>query len=56
MCNIKQKYIEELNTLHNSTDEERAHDKADDLLCKFLTELGYVDVVEAFNKVPKYYA
>lgn len=37
-------------------DPEAAHDMADTALCDFLMGLGYADVVEAWNKVPKWYA
>ena len=37
-------------------DTEAAHGIADDILCELLTSLGYGDVVEAWNKVEKWYA
>ncbi len=37
-------------------DPERAHGDADAVLCLLLTELGYADVVAAWEKVPKWYA
>jgi hypothetical protein len=42
--------------LESSSDIEAAHSIADDALCGFLEGLGYVDVVEAWHKVPKFYA
>lgn len=35
---------------------ELAHIFADDLLCKFLKELGYEAVAVEFDKVPKWYS
>lgn len=40
----------------NTNDPEADHSKADKLLCDFLIELGYSDVVKEWNKIKKYYA
>jgi len=45
--------IQLLNAL-NKDDEEAAH--ADGILCNLLTRLGYKEVVDAYRKVPKYFA
>jgi hypothetical protein len=37
-------------------DHELAHVEADEVLCKFLRSLGYDDVVEAYIRVPKWFA
>lgn len=37
-------------------DIEAAHADADTILCQLLTTLGYADVVEAWEKVEKWYA
>jgi hypothetical protein len=37
-------------------DEEVCHGLADDLLCQILNDLGYNDIVEEFEKLPKWYA
>ena len=37
-------------------DVELAHGRADGLLCEMLARLGYHNVVEKFNEVPKWYA
>lgn len=37
-------------------EEEAAHRKADDLLCKVLQSLGYGEGVKAFKKAAKWYA
>lgn len=39
-----------------SNDIEASHVDADDILCELLIELGYNDVVSAYNKVPKWFA
>ena len=39
---------------YESPDEQ--HSKADDALCCLLVYLGYADVVEAWKKIPKYFA
>lgn len=40
----------------NRGDIEADHWAADTLLLEVLLELGYVDLVEGFNKLPKWYA
>jgi hypothetical protein len=47
------KELEQLETLH---DREAAHILADGLLCQLLTHLGYTEVVEAYEKIDKWYA
>lgn len=37
-------------------DYERCHGAADGLLCSVLEELGYGSLVEAYHRVPKWYA
>lgn len=37
-------------------DPESAHAHADRILLKFLSELGYDDIVQAWHKVEKWYA
>ena len=32
------------------------HDSADETLCELLIKLGFEDVVEVYNKVPKWYS
>jgi hypothetical protein len=53
---LNDKYLEEMNTLHDNNDTELAHGTADKILCDMLSELGYVDIVESFNKVDKWYS
>lgn len=47
--------ISKLKECQEDTDRERAHIAADDTMCRLLTDLGYYDVVEEYNKVDKYY-
>jgi len=37
-------------------DTEMAHGDADDILCDLLVSLGYVEVVNEYHKVDKWYA
>lgn len=46
--------IKELLYLQEYEDREKAHNEADEILCELLVELGYGDVVQAWNMVPKY--
>ena len=39
-----------------SGDTEADHGKADDLMCKLLTELGYGEGVKIFESMKKWYA
>lgn len=41
---------------YDGWDEEEAHSDADKVLCKLLTQLGYADVVEAWEKINKWYS
>lgn len=52
---LKQKYIEKMESIERK-DKEIAHLRADDLLCALLKELGYSEVVEAWERIPKWYA
>jgi hypothetical protein len=47
------KFLEEQK---DNGDTEIAHGVADDVICELLEALGYSDVVEAYNKVDKWYA
>lgn len=53
---IKETTIEILKKCQQNKDREMAHYDADAALCRFLTELGYADVVEEFDKITKWYA
>lgn len=55
---LKNKYkrkMEIINEQH-SDDPEVAHLDADILICELLVELGYKDVVDEYDKTPKYYS
>jgi hypothetical protein len=59
MTNEKiKKYLEEMKKIANEADEDRenAHMEADDLLCSFLLELGYTELVELYESFGKWYA
>ncbi len=49
-------YLERLKELQESGDAEYAHGEADDILCDILKDLGFEEIVEAWDKVPKWYA
>jgi hypothetical protein len=42
--------------LINSGDTEHAHSEADKILCEVLRELGYNDLIDAYEQVDKWYA
>ena len=48
--------IAKLVDYQKNDDTEMAHIKADDLLCAFLTALGYADVVAEYEKVNKWFS
>lgn len=47
--------LEEMERIALMSDTEQAHGKADDLLCIFLRGLGKGEIVDAFEKVRKWY-
>lgn len=53
---IHPSYLERLKDLEASGDPEYAHGKADDILCGILKDLGFEEIVEAYDKVPKWCA
>ena len=48
--------VEQLVELQKEPDREEAHVKADRLLCAFLNDLGYHDIVRQYNRIHKWYA
>lgn len=50
------KAVDLLKECGKSSDPEVAHLKADDVLTELLESLGYQDVVDAYEQVPKWYA
>lgn len=53
---LKNSIIEALKSLQDSDDIEMAHIHADDVLCTFLTAMGYADVVDEYIKINKWYS
>jgi len=53
---LQDQYVLKMQECVDTYDEEVAHVNADKLLVEFLTELGYKDLVDKFNKVGKWYA
>jgi len=52
----KAKAMEDLIFLQASDDTEGAHARADEVLCDLLREMGFGDVVDAWDKIDKWYA
>jgi hypothetical protein len=54
----REQAIDELTKIDRDAgmDTEMAHINADDVLCKLLDALGYADVVEAWEKIDKWYS
>lgn len=48
--------IEKMKECVNNGDTEVAHLDADDILCDVLTQLGYKELVDLYEKVKKWYA
>lgn len=52
----KDQAIEALKKAKAKSSTEEAHIAADEVLCELLTELGYADVVDEYNKVGRWFA
>lgn len=52
----REQAIDELKKCQEPGDTEAAHANADEVLIKFLTALGYADVVAEYEKVDKWFA
>jgi hypothetical protein len=50
------KALAKLRPLLGSPDPEVAHGDADDVLCELLRSLGFNEVVDVWEKAPKWYA
>ena len=50
------KYLKLMDEQIENGDTEGAHYEADELLCKFLKELGMSEIVEKYEKVNKWYS
>ena len=48
--------LKRMQDLELTGDPEAAHGQADNILCDVLTDLGLPELVEAFNKIEKWYA
>jgi hypothetical protein len=49
-------YIKELRALQNDPDTEKVHAVADGILCELLRNLGYGEVVDAYEQLDMWYA
>lgn len=49
-------FLAEMDECAKSDDTEWAHYEADEILCKFLCECGYDELVDKFDNVNKWYA
>ena len=49
-------FLQKMLELQKDEDYEVTHIKADGLLCEMLIELGYKDIVDAYNGINKWYA
>lgn len=52
----REEAIAQLKSCAANDDVEMAHSDADGVLCKLLGSLGYKDVVDTWEEVPKWYA
>ena len=55
-ADIIKEAIEKMKKCVNSGDTEVAHLDADNILCDVLTQLGYKELVDLYEKVKKWYA
>lgn len=53
---IEETLKNKLQELAQCDDYEMAHREADELLCDFITKLGYGEVAQKFDAVPRWYA
>jgi len=58
---LEQKALDDLQEVidrqkYTDSDVESDHSRADEVLCEFLLDLGYEDIVAAFKRVDKWYA
>lgn len=52
----REEAIKHLKQFQDCGDTEIAHTEVDSIICDLLIDLGYLDVVEEWVKVPKWYA
>lgn len=48
--------VKKMKDLSEVDDEEVAHAEADRILCEMLINVGYVELVEAWDKIHKFYS
>ena len=53
---LNEKYLPRMKELLSGWDTERKHIDADTILCELLTELGFAELVAAFDDLDKWYA
>jgi hypothetical protein len=53
---LQEKYLKQMQDCVGNYDTEAAHWDADMLLCELLTELGFVDLVDKYGEVDKWFA
>ena len=49
---LNKKYLQQMKQLDNESD----HEYADEILCELLKDLGYKELVEVYEKLPKWYS
>jgi len=52
----REEIIESLHLLNTAGNAEVGHEDADEILCNVLIELGYSDIVRAYEEVEKWYS
>lgn len=52
----KEEAMNKLAECQKHRNPEEGHEDADDVLCAFLTEIGYGDIVAEYNKVERWFA
>lgn len=53
---LEHEYVSKMRIYHKDPDIEGSHLSADNLLCEFLSKLGYDRLVDAYKVVEKWYA
>lgn len=51
-----EEYKQKLQLLQNDSDTEKVHAVADGILCELLRDLGYGEVVDAYEQLDMWYA
>jgi hypothetical protein len=49
-------YLSKLEILETDEDIQASHEEADKILCDILNKMGFEDIVEAWERIDKYYA